>query len=366
MKKIMTVRGAIEPSELGFTSMHEHVLTNADFYMEDFVPAFGEPPVSAFPAVQDAPVIMEDLAYLNSGYFVRSHDNWDLNDETLMMAEVGDFKTSGGGAILECSAPGIRGDVHSMKRISEQNDVHIIASTGLYAEKSWPKRFNGMTQQQFADDMLGEITHGMDGTDIKPGQIKVASNGNTERQLQFLTSAANVSSQTDIMVTAHLGIGTDQGDSRVVYETLLAGGMNPERLLMCHFQGNVQNTHLDELLTDPSAWAPQLDYAREVLDLGINICFDCFGQTWSTEAIGSVAENDSYKIAAIYQLIQEGYGEQMVVGTDVFQKIMTRRYGGHGYVRLQNYVVPMLQGIGVSEEQIARLTVTSPARLLAF
>lgn len=366
MKTVMTVRGPITPEELGFTSMHEHVLTNADFYMEEFVPAMGEPPASVFPSAPEDPVKMEDLAYLNHGYYVRNHDNWDLTDESLMGAEVGDFHACGGGAILECSAPGIRGDVNGLKRISEATGVHIVASTGLYAERSWPERFQEATRSDFVAYMRDEIENGMDVTSIKPGQIKVASNGNTPRQLEFLKAASRVSADTGIMVTAHLGVGTVEDDSRQVYQSLLEAGMQPERLLMCHFQGYVQITRLESLLADPAAWAPQLDYAREVLDRRINICFDCFGQTWDTEAQGSVSESDSYKIAAIYQLLQEGYSDQIVVGTDVFLKIMTRRYGGHGYVRLQNYVVPTLKQVGVSKEVIAKLTVENPARLLAF
>jgi len=362
----MTVSGAIMPTELGFTSMHEHVLTNCDFYMDDFVPLLGDPPARVFPTPADAPIKLEDLAYLSHGYYVRNHDVWDLTDETLMAAELEDFRSCGGSAVLECSAPGIRGDIEGLKRISESTGVHIIASTGLYAEKSWPERFQRMDTNQFLNYMLGEIEEGMDGTTIKPGQIKVASNGNTERQLDFLRAASRVSASTDIMVTAHLGIGTDHEDSRAVYQTLLENGMNAERLLMCHIQSNVQITNLEILLDDPSAWAPQLDYVREVLDLGINVCFDCFGMTWDTEAMGSVAESDTYKIAAIYQLLNEGYSDQIVIGTDVFLKLMTRRYGGHGYIRLQNYVVPTLQRIGVEEDTIAKLTTRNPARLLAF
>jgi len=363
MKTAMTVRGPVAPGELGFTSMHEHVLTNCDFYMDEFVPALGEPPACVFPSAPQDPVRMEDLGYLNHGYCVRNHDNWDLTNENLMTAEVGDFHACGGGTILECSAPGIRGDISGLKRISEATGVHIVASTGLYAEKSWPTRFLDATVPQFITYMAGEIENGIDGTGIKPGQIKVAFNGNTERQLDFLRAASQVSADTGMMVTAHLGVGTDQQDSRLVYQTLLESGMSPEHLLMCHFQGNVQITHLDTLLENPAAWAPQLDYAREVLDRGLNICFDCFGQTW---ALGSVAETDAYKIAAIYQLVNEGYSQQIVVGTDVCLKIMTRRYGGHGYVRLQNYVVPTLQRISVSDEIITRLTVANPARMLAF
>ncbi len=366
MKTVMTVRGPVAPDEMGFTSMHEHVLTNADFYMEEYVPVLGEPPACVFPSAPQDPVRMEDLAYLNHGYFARNHDNWDLSDETLMMAEVSDFHACGGGTILECSAPGIRGDVSGLKRISRATGVHIVASTGLYAEKSWPARFLDASVPQFMAWMMDEIENGIDGTGIRPGQIKVASNANTEAQLDFLRAASQVSADTGIMVTAHLGVGTNQEDSHLVYKTLLESGMSPEHLLMCHFHGKVQITSLDMLLDNAAAWAPQLDYAREVLDQGINICFDCFGQTWDTEALGSVADADVYKIAAIYQLVNEGYGEQIVIGTDVFLKIMTRRYGGHGYVRLQNYVVPTLQRIGVSDAIIARLTVTTPARLLAF
>ena len=366
MKTVMTVRGPIAPDELGFTSMHEHVLTNCDFYMEDFVPAMGEPPANVFPSAPEDPVKMEDLAYLNHGYYVRNHDNWNCTDETLMGAEVGDFHACGGRAILECSAPGIRGDVNGLKRISKTTGVHIIASTGLYAEKSWPARFQSATLNEFIAYMQDEIENGMDATSIKPGQIKVASNGNTPRQLDFLRAASRVSADTDMMITAHLGVGTGQDDSREVHQTLLEAGMNPERLLMCHFQGQVQVTNLESLLENPAAWAPQLDYARDVLDRGINICFDCFGKTWDIEALGSIGESDTYKIAAIYQLLKEGYGSQIVVGTDVFLKNMTRRYGGHGYVRLQNYVVPTLQRIGVSEDLIDKLTVDNPMRLLAF
>jgi len=366
MKNVMTVRGPIDPAELGFTSMHEHVLTNADFYMEEFVPAMGEPPASVFPSAPEDPVRIEDLAYLNHGYYVRNHDNWNCSDENLMGAEVADFYACGGRAMLECSAPGIRGDVEGLKRISETTNVHIVASTGLYAEKSWPKRFENAGEEDFLNYMMDEIEIGMDGTSIKPGQVKVASNSNTTSQLGFIRAASRVSADTGIMVTAHLGVGTDHEDSRIVYRTLLESGMNPERLLMCHFQGYVQITSLETLLERPTAWAPQLDYAREVLDKGINICFDCFGQTWDTEAMGAASEADSYKIAAIYHLLNEGYGEQIVVGTDVFMKIMTRRCGGHGYVRLQNYVVPSLKRIGLCEDLIAMLTVDNPCRLLAF
>ncbi|NIB43490.1 phosphotriesterase [Pseudomaricurvus alkylphenolicus] len=366
MKNVMTVCGPIAPDALGFTSMHEHVLTNCDFYMEDFVPMLGDPPAQVFPAPPQAPIELKDLAYMNHGYFVRHPDVWDLTDETLMAAEVSDFHACGGRAILECSAPGIRGDVEGLKRISEATGVHIIASTGLYAEKSWPERFQAMSMHQFTDYLLDEINNGMEGTRVKPGQIKVASNGNTQRQLDFLSAASHASKETGIMVTAHLGVGTGQEDSRVVYQTLLENGMSPDRLLMCHIQSHVQITSLEALLDNPCAWAPQLDYIREVLDQGVNVCFDCFGMTWDTEAIGSVKDSDTYKIAAIYQLLREGYSDQIVVGTDVFVKNMTRRYGGHGYVRLQNYVVPTLQRIGVEDGLIAKLVEKTPARLLAF
>ncbi len=76
-------------------------------------------------------------------------------------------------------------------------------------------------------------------------------------------------------------------------------------------------------------------------------------------------EQDWQRLAGLVALIEAGYSSQIVLGTDTFVKILTRRYGGAGYCRLTDYVAPMLEGLGVSDDDIRQVTVENPARLLA-
>ena len=328
-KIIQTVRGAIAPSELGFTSMHEHVLRASDWpYQAIYKDLLGEIPENRFPVLPDKPVAIEDLAYLHHSH----HELSDTNglDEPLMHDEVADFGRFGGGAVLECGAPGIRGDVLGLKRISEATDVHIIASTGLYV-----------------------------------GQVKAAINGPwTEPFGAFLEAAAQSAAASGLCMTAHIEECSQEEHRRVVDE-LARFGMPLDRLILCHFQTHFQELELKKLVEDPTRFGLHLDYACEVLDRGAVICVDCFGIVYDDEPLGGIAESDAYKIAAVCHLLERGYEDQIVMGTDIFMKLMTRRFGGHGYVRLLNYVVPTLESLGISTDTINKMCVTTPARLLA-
>ncbi|MBT7647346.1 MAG: phosphotriesterase [Rhodospirillaceae bacterium] len=363
-KIIQTVRGAIAPSRLGFTSMHEHVLRASDWpYQAIYKDFLGEIPENRFPVLPDKPVAMEDLAYLHHSH----HELSDTNglDEPLMHDEVADFGRFGGGAVLECGAPGIRGDVLGLKRISEATDVHIIASTGLYVEPSWPEVFRTMSRAEFADHMEREVSVGIDGTSIRSGQVKAAINGPwTEPFGAFLEAAAQTAAASGLCMTAHIE-ECSQEDHRRVVDALARFGMPLDRLILCHFQAHFQELELMRLVEDPSRFGLHLDYACEVLDRGAVICVDCFGIVYDDEPLGGIAESDAYKIAAVCQLLERGYEDQIVMGTDIFMKLMTRRFGGHGYVRLLNYVVPTLKSLGISPSTIEKMCVTTPARLLA-
>ena len=90
-----------------------------------------------------------------------------------------------------------------------------------------------------------------------------------------------------------------------------------------------------------------------------------FGLVWTQEQEFKTSANDAYKIAAICQLAKEGYADQIVFGMDIYMKIMTRRFDGHGYSRLLNYVIPTLKEMGVSDADIYKISVQNPARILA-
>lgn len=363
--RVETVRGAIDPAEIGFTSMHEHVLRGPDWpYKRIYKTLLGDIPANRFPVPCDKPISIEDLGYLRHSH----HELSDTNDmdEPLMVGELSDFVEAGGRSVLECGAPGIRGDLPAMKRVSEQSGANIIVSTGLYVEQSWPESFRQMSASEFASYMEDEIENGIDGTDIKPGQIKTAINGPlTEGFDRFLDTAASVARNSGMCVTAHVE-DCNQEENRETFDAYARHGMPMDKVIACHFQTHFQELDLETLVRNPMRFALHLDYAEEMLDRGVILCIDCFGIVYDDEPLGGIAESDAYKIAGIVQLLERGYEDQIVIGTDVFMRLMTRRYGGHGYVRLNNYVVPTLTSLGVSEQVIKKFTVDTPARLLAF
>ena len=71
-------------------------------------------------------------------------------------------------------------------------------------------------------------------------------------------------------------------------------------------------------------------------------------------------------MAGLVSLIREGYTRQLVLGTDTFVKILLRRFGGDGYCRLTSFVVPSLESVGVSAQEIRQITIDNPTRILAY
>lgn len=119
MSKIMTVLGEIKPDELGLTSMHEHILMKSGANIRDsyekYIPDY-------IKVANDEPVTLENIGILRRN-FILNRDGLSLDDEELMAAEVMDFKESGGSALLELSAIGLRYKLPSIKLISEKNPI---------------------------------------------------------------------------------------------------------------------------------------------------------------------------------------------------------------------------------------------------
>ncbi|MEV4129318.1 hypothetical protein [Nocardia sp. NPDC049707] len=98
----------------------------------------------------------------------------------------------------------------------------------------------------------------------------------------------------------------------------------------------------------------------------MTLSFDCFGQNWSEPDLGLVIENDWQRLTAVTILLREGHASQLVLGTDVFLPMLTRRGGSHGYRHLFAQVLPWMRTVGVPETDIEQMTTTNPRRLLTM
>jgi phosphotriesterase-related protein len=363
MSEIMTVCGPIPTGSLGFTSMHEHTLINGRVFRKRHNTIVGHQTEDT--TFKNGFVRIENLTDHRHNITL-TKDNLVIEDEELIIDELNAFKASGGVAVLDTSAIGIRSDLQGIKRISQKSDVHIIVSTGFYAEDAWPKEFASFSTQQFATIMHREVAAGIDGTGIFPGHIKVAieNEGVSKQEEKVLRAAVRVSNETGLSMTIHHGLMLPQEGGLRILNIIKKEGAQPDRMLLCHLQIYFFPHDLKTLILKSDSWRLNLDYAKKILDQGMNICIDCFGHQWDLEMVGFVMTADYHRLAGLTALIDAGYADQLVIGTDSFVKINACRYGGEGYRRLTHFVVPTLLELGVSKENVNRIVIDNPARLL--
>ena len=338
MGKIMTVLGEIKASELGFTDMHEHTLFDGSNYNKAYK--------NLYPEIDDRflKVSSENLYYLKKGYCFLSHESMVLDDVNLAVEEIGYYKASGGSAITDVSPGGIRGSIEGIRRISEKTGVHIIASTGFYADGFWPEQCVDMQLDEMKEYMRQEIYDGIDGTNIRAGQIKIACNKLNEREVTALKAASQVSKETGLALQVHTGAYLELDSTQKMIDIAVGEGADPEKLIMCHMDSYIKEYNLLELVRNHSmACQLTLDPLRRILDNGVTVGFDCFGCSWDKEVLNGINPTDYDRVSGLYSLICEGYSSQIVLGSELFVKFSYRRDGGNGYPRVPDYVVPVLK-----------------------
>ncbi|QJW44644.1 phosphotriesterase [bacterium BFN5] len=364
--KIMTVCGPIDPQELGFTSMHEHIVVDCSMFRNRIRKSYIIPPSSINPEGELTLINRSKIRHS----ITLSLDNLRLDNEAVMAEEVAEFKAGGGHSIVEVSAPGIRSspnDLLKLRRISEQTGVHIIASTGLYAEYTWPAKYRDMVFTDFTVFLHREIRQGIGKTGILPGHIKAAYEAPSQVLDDYLRAAALVSGETGLSLQVHLGpYLTIDEVRRNVLQPLLEGGCNPRKTILCHVQLLMGILSIDELINNPGRLPFDISLHKELLDQGFILSFTPFGFEADDEPLGIAHYPDWYILSGLVQLIREGYAEQLVIGNDVFTKLATCHGGGEGYRRLTDFVVPSLQQCGIATQEINKIVVGNPARILAF
>lgn len=372
MQQVMTVCGPIDPQVLGLTSIHEHVLLDCSQDKRNYETSVPketqEKFLSGFPKDirknLDSPVQLENIG-LNQANFALMRDNIIMDDEDWMAGELLDFKESGGSALVDASAIGLRSNIAGIKRLSQRSGVHIIATTGFYMQDFIPVQFQDCSVDMYRAFMVAELNDGIAGTDVRPGHIKIAVLDLTDSQIRRLQAGTRAAMETGTSISVHPGTGVGN-DGRRIARILIREGLEPERILINHSDGFMVEHDLKKLVLNPTCWSLNLDYHHELLDQGVNLSIDCFGQRWNLELSDFVTENDWQRLAGLVKLIKEGYSSQLTLGTDTFLKILTRRGGGEGYCHITRFVLPTLRRLEVSEYDIFQMTVQMPARLLSI
>lgn len=341
MNAVRTVCGDIPRSKLGVVSTHEHVLLDLTaFYRERPVPGIKNP--------AEQKVEMWNLGVLSRDCYAL-RDNLILDDEALQSSELNYFRDAGGNTIVDASLPGIGRNPLALRRISEKTGLNIVMGTGFYVGETHPKALEGMSEEQIADIMIGEIRCGAENTGVRAGYIGEigVSEIFDERERKVLRAAAAAQRETAVAVNVHINPWTTNGIEAA--DILIKTGVPAERICISHI--DVENRE---------------DYVFQLLSKGVYVEFDNFGKEFY---IRREVRNSGYglfvrdldRIKFLKKLIDAGYSDRILLSCDLCLKNLLHRYGGWGYDHVLTNVLPMMEDEGVSGAQIQKLLKKNPA-----
>ncbi|MGO4681451.1 phosphotriesterase family protein [Microbacterium sp. 2MCAF23] len=303
--KIMTVRGPLEPSELGITLSHDHILV--------------------------------DLWDFDNRYDVI------LDDEDIAREELERYAAVGGGAICDPTNIGLHRDPERLRRLSEATGVHVVMGAGWYREKLYPPEIATTSTNDLADALVAEIVDGVDGSGVRPGfvgEIGTERGAITPAQERVFRAAARAHRRTGVPLLTHT---THWGELAVEQLDLFADeGVDASAVIVSHLGDRRGIGHVLPIV-ERGAWA-SID----------NLAF-----------VSGYAPLE-FRADNVAELCAAGYAGQLMLSNDICELGQLAAYGGAGYGNIITNFLPMLRERGVSEESIHTMLVENPARAFAF
>jgi phosphotriesterase-related protein len=306
----MTVSGPIPPERIGFTLPHEHT----GIYL---------------------------------WHIQHRWDYWELTpDEDAIADELRDFRRRGGSTLVDLTLPGIGRDPERLRRLASRTGIQIVMGCGWYREAYYPIELlvDRRSVDHLADELIGEFRDGVAGTGVRPGIIGEIGTDKpwvSAQEERVHRAAARASKATGLAITTHgvrSAVGLDQ--LRIFEEE----GVDPARVIIGHADSY-----------------PVLDHFLAILDRGANLQFDFIGHRFSTEE-----GEEPRLVELIVELLERGYGPQLLLSQDVCHNSQLKANGGSGFTYLQQHFLPTLRTAAVGEGEIHQMTIENPRRLLTI
>lgn len=343
--KIQTVTGLIDPADLGFTHVHEHLFHDqSEAYYE---------PHPAFPEIGEAPVDLHNR-WLVEHHPFNSRDNLHFTDVAQTTAEVARFGAAGGGTLVEMSSTGFHSDPLAVRRISEGSGVQVVKGTGWYTKGAHGQDLSEVSVDDLAARMVRDILEGIDGTDVKAGVIGELgmSSPIDPDERKTLQAAVLAQQETGVGLNIHPGMGDETLGE--ILRLLAQIGAQPDRVIVGHLE----------------SFGYSLDMQQQVADAGYFMAYDNFGAThfMPTDRLAEplMHPSDGERLKGIRHFVDRGHVAQFTIAQDMSCKHDLVDNGGAGFAHILMNVVPMMRTLGFTEAQIQAITVDNPRRLLTI
>ena len=338
--KIITVNGPIEPHQLGVTLMHEHLLfTCLMWFLEGNHRGLGSD--SYVPVTPHNAALLREFPY-------RSRDNLINTDWRLSAQEIRRFKMALGRSVVDSSNLGLGRDVWGLRKIADDVGINIISGTGYYVDHAHPWYVDSMTAEELAEGMIGDITTGADGTDIRCGIIGEIGTSDpvTHNEWKVLEAAAITHHATGAAIQIHAL--HEQRLMPSILEFLIEDhGVHPSRVIAGHL----------DLCTDDRP------YLEEIAGYDTFLELDDWGHPCPTDG---VYVSDEDRMSTVEWMVEDGLGDKLLFAHDIGLKARLSSFGGPGWDHIMNVILPSLRQRGMPVDTLYGAVIDNPARALAL
>jgi phosphotriesterase-related protein len=271
-------------------------------------------------------------------------------------------KQTGVDSIVDRTIPGVGRNVPRLKKIAEQTQLNIIVLTGWYVRYEFEYYFH--YRERFPDWYKGELTYedflardieeGILDTGVRAAGIKVVSDCYGIRETgdvrNVFRHAARVHRRNGAPLMTHT---TGVNGAMIQQEVFAEDGVDLSRVLL----GHIDRTPAD---------VPLGDFER-LLQKGSFLSFDGWWGTGEPHPVRSYAATREQNIDRVVSLIERGYEKQLLLsnGNVAFADCLPDLEGEDfaPYTQLHLDIIPALRDGGITDAQIAQMTVENPRRV---
>jgi phosphotriesterase-related protein len=304
--QVPTATGPLDSSKLGFTYMHEHVIIGTPGLYE------GHPQL------------------------------WKADEfREKAIRKLSDARSRGVKTVVDLTPSDFHRDVRFVRDVARASGMQIIVAAGIYWKSTW--YFEGHPIDDLLALLVHDITQGIQGTDIRAGILKAATDkpGVTEANERALRAIARAHRQTGVPISTHTNAKLRMGlEQQAIFRD---EGVDLGRVVIGHSGDTTDTGYLEELIAN-----------------GSYIGMDRFGLQG-----GELADLEA-RIATVVKMCEKGYANRMVLSHDagcIFDfapEEMLSALPQWNLNTIVSNVIPELAKRGVSQEQIDQMTTGNP------
>jgi phosphotriesterase-related protein len=315
-KIIMTVDGPVNPSKMGKTLVHEHVLV-------DFIGAD------------------------STGYH-----RWDRKQVVeRVIPYFTEIKKLGVKTLVECTPAYLGRDPWLLQTLSRNTGIRLITNTGYYGAHDnmfLPGHFYEKSAMELSEIWTGEYQNGIEGSGVRPGFIKIAVDPAdilSPEHEKIVAAAAMTHNKTGLVIASHTG---PDRPAFAQIDILRTYGIDPSSFIWVHAQRGSLEGNLKA--AEMGAWI-SLDNINEA---SASDPSERYSTAWYAERIMALKE--------------AGYLNRVLISHDAGWFSPGEEMGGdfRGYTDIFTSLIPALQERDFTQEDLDQLLVKNPLEAFSF